>query len=140
MNLRFLLGTLLCSICIIVIGCNRSTVGKVDLTYQNLTQISHAYYEFTEKASRPPTSWNDLKPHLTEFGDPAKIMISTNDNPEIVVYWNVQVNPGTPIPVIAHEKSSTKGKRLVLEGKVIHELTDEEFKKKPFPPGIKAPF
>ena len=124
-------------------GCGTEKPKEVPATYQNLQAVSRAYMDYTDKQNRPPSNREELMTLLKERGDPATLLRSADDNEEFVILWNVDYrnnpNPEKGFPVIAYEKTGKNGKRHVLRVRFIVQLTDEEFKNAPFPPGYKLP-
>jgi hypothetical protein len=109
-------------------------------SYQNLKSISLAYFDATAKLGRPPGNLNDLMPFLKKQGDPAVLLRSPDDGKDYTILWGVDVRAAKPpYPVLAYEQEGKDGKRFVLEGRNVARVTNDEFKKAPFPPGHKAP-
>jgi len=135
------MGLVIVALTVVGVGCPGPAVVKtVPKTYDNLTKISYAYRKATDTLNRAPNSLNELLPYLKEHGeDTAAFLKSADDNEDFVILWGVDYRTAVPIPVMVHEKHGKGGKRQVLRGHNIFELTDEEFKAAPFPAGYKAP-
>ncbi len=114
-------------------------VGTAPKTYEHLEKISSAYHRATDSLGRAPANLEELKPFLSEYGDPATLLRSPDDNEDYVILWGVDYRTALPYPVNAYEKHGVNGKRRVLRIRGILQLTDEEFRKAPFPDGYKCP-
>ncbi len=102
-----------------------------------LSAIASAYRLASEKNQRPPQSVAELRPHLREFGDPDKLLVSPNDKEQYVIVWGVNVNDAS-VPVLAYERKGAEGKRYVVNAAgVVTPMTAEEFAKLRFPPSHK---
>ena len=122
-------------------GCGRGGTGKLDPSMQNLQKIAVAYAQATTHLNRPPQNLNDLMPSLKQQGDPAEILRSPDDGEPYVILWGVDFRKppssgGDPSVVFAYEKQGRGGTRHVLRMPTrVVLLTDDEFRKAPFPPG-----
>jgi hypothetical protein len=135
-----LAGLLVGSACL---GCGSSTpvVGNVAESRQHLQAICDAYLEATKKLGRPPSRLDDIVPYLKKHGDPAVFLKSPEDGEDYQIFWNLDLKSMRPdaemrFPVVAFEKHGKSGKRYVLTGHYIRQMTDEEFHKALFPPGF----
>ena len=147
MNWRSTLGLGL--LLLLVTGCTgspREVNVAIDKTQESLLHIGHAYSRYLDSAKRPPTSAEQLKPYLKEFGNPDELFRSTRDGEPFVICWGVDLSappawaaPGST-PVIAYEKRGSEGQRYVLTtmGNAML-LTDADFSTASFPPGHKRP-
>jgi hypothetical protein len=115
-----------------------------------LRVIGVAYAKATASLGRPPANKEDLLPFLPkqqdpDIGEPEDYFRSKVDGEEFVIHWGVDVRAlnmsGRPadLPVLAYEKKGEDGKRLVLQGRYVNQVTDEELAKLPFPAGYHAP-
>lgn len=131
------------SVCLISGGCGTDPSKQVvPASKQNLQHISAAYFQATDKV-QAPSGPSDLTPFLKAMGDPAQILKSPDDGQNYVILWNVDVKKLTAkdmtTKVLAYEKQGTDGKRWVLLTRDVRQLTDDELRQAPFPPGHKAP-
>ena len=89
---------------------------------------------------RPPKNKEELKPFLPKDKSLGEIMKSAYDGKEFVVKWGFPAIPGpnsAPVSVVfAYEQSGTDGKRWVAMTFGVQQMTDEEFKKAKFAPGL----
>lgn len=124
-------------------GCSRPTVAKPDATYDRLSWIGDAYMRATDKFGRGPANFDEIKPYLTERGDPSEIRRSDNDKEEFIFHWNVDYRTyereGKQFPVTAYEAKGRGKLRYVLQVRIVSELTAEQLKQAPFPPGATPP-
>jgi len=114
-----------------------------------------AYGQATVKLERPPNNKEEIfdflkgppkadDPNAATI-NPEDVMRSPVDGEEFVVHWGLDFRTmnlgGDPakLPVLAYEKHSHGGKRLVLQGRSVSEVTDEEFADLPFPKGYSHP-
>src|SRR5690242_11456817 len=59
-----------------------------------ILHVGQAYRDAYTARKKPPSSIKDLKPYLTKFGDPEKVLISPSDNQPYEITWGVV--PGHP--------------------------------------------
>jgi hypothetical protein len=97
-----------------------------------ILHVGQAYRDAYTALKRPPASTKDLKPYLTKFGDPDKVIISPSDGQPYEISWGIV--PGRPPrsmkirPFLVCEKSGKDGKRYVLDFTFrVRSLTEEEF-------------
>jgi hypothetical protein len=128
------------------LGCGGSAVvqKEASLSPQHLQAIRNAYLQATRQLGRPPQRLDDILPYLKKGGDPATFLHSPEDGEEYKIIWNVDVTsmrprPDGKWPVLAFEQHGKDGKRYVLEGSHVREMTDEEFRSAYFPPGFTPP-
>jgi hypothetical protein len=120
-------------------GCG-TTEREAPTGYQNLVSVGKAYLAATDTLERPPANLNDLKPFLEKQGDPATLLRSPEDGEDYVIIWGVDYRAAKgPPPVIAYEKTGREGKRNVLQGRNVSRVSDDDFRKLPFPAGHKPP-
>ncbi len=130
--------------CFGIAGCGGEPQSKdIPGSYQNLKSISAAYLEATKSLDRPPKDLDELMPYLKKQGDPETLLRSPNDGENYQILWGVDYRSppqqrGT-YPVLAYEQRGKNGKRYVLQIRNVTQMSDEEFKNAPFPPGYKAP-
>ncbi len=143
---RFPIATGFILACLAAAGCGSSgdvSVHQVTGSYQNLMAIGRAYFQATNRLDRPPLRTDDLMPELKKQGDPAILLRSPDDGQDYKILWGVDGRkirgPASDYPVIAYEQQGKDGKRYVLQFRQVAHLTDEEFKKAPFPPGHRPP-
>jgi len=114
-----------------------------------------AYGKATLDLDRPPKNKEELLPFLKPPANPDNpdaatlkpedILRSPADGEEFVIHWGIDIRSlnmgGDPakLPVLAYEKNSHNGKRLVLQGRTVTEVTDEQFSELPFPRGHNPP-
>jgi hypothetical protein len=132
------------------VGCGGSPEAvtlEADASYQHLQIIRSAYMRALTDLGRPPENAKEILPyiHYKGEGGPEAVLRSPSDGQEYKILWGVaredmQPGPGGHYPVLAYEQQGTGGRRYVLAVKNIVSMTDEQFKKAPFPPGHKAPF
>ena len=111
--------------------------------HKNLSSLSTAYIRATDQLGRGPASVTELMPFLHQFGDPASLLRSPNDDQEYVIVWGYDYRsrkPGAPEPVIAYEREGKSGKRYVLQGRLVSEMTEAAFKACKFPAGHRPPW
>jgi hypothetical protein len=120
-------------------GCRSEIVGTSTKSYDNLAQIGSAYCKATDTLNHAPANLAELTPFLSEYGDPATLLKSPDDKEDYVILWGVDYRDIQPLPVTAYEKTGVNGRRRVLRVRVVLDLTDDEFRKSPFPPGYKCP-
>jgi hypothetical protein len=138
-------------------GCGRSvTVGKVtSKSWYNLRTIGMAYGQATINLDHPPKNKEELMPFLKPPPNPDNpeaatlkpedILRSPVDGEEFVIHWGLDFRTfnmgGDPakLPVLAYEKHSHDGKRLVLQGRTVTEVTDDQLSELPFPKGFNPP-
>lgn len=127
-------------------GCGGGKPAAKDApaAYENLRKISSAYLQATNGLNRPPRSLDEIMTFLGKDGNPEEILRSPEDGEPYVILWGVDyrtVQPGPGgFPVLAYEQRGKGGKRYVLQVRNVSQLSDEEFKRAPFPPGHKPPF
>jgi hypothetical protein len=135
--------------CLCALGCGSSATHELrpEPSLERLKIISRAYIEATRDLEHPPQNVGELMPYLKGGEDPATILRSPNDGQEYTILWGVDIQAVPPVEatspkafmVLAYEKQGTDGKRWVAGFRKVRQLTDEEFKEMPFPPGHKAP-
>jgi hypothetical protein len=130
--------------CLGGLGCGSSgavptPVQAGGTSYLNLRTIKSAYLQATKALGRPPQNLDEIKPYFNKGTDPATILRSPDDGEEYKILWGVDVMNAEPIngqlPVVAYEQRGKDGKRYVLQVRDIRQVTNEDFKKLPFPPG-----
>lgn len=122
------------------LGCSRGpVVGKVSKSYENLKAIGDAYLQATMKNNRPPQKKEDLLPYLKHYPAPEEIFKSSEDGEEYVILWNVDFRKVNGMPILAYEKTGSRGQRYVLQLRDVTLLPEDEFRKAPFPPGHQPP-
>ncbi len=131
------------------LGCGSSETREVKLepSLERLKVISRAYIEASRDLEHPPQNAGELMPYLKGGRiDPAEILRSPTDGQEYTIIWGVDMNNLPPVEgppnnfiVLAYEKQGRDGKRWVAGFRRARQMTDEEFKDAPFPPGHKAP-
>jgi hypothetical protein len=126
------------------VGCNTGgpVVGTAPPSYQNLKIISVVYLEATRSLNRPPERLEELTPFLKKRGDPAVLLRSPDDGQDYKIVWGVDPATRTEsgrYPVVAYEQNGSNGKRYVLVGHHVMQVTNDELRKLPFPPGHKRP-
>jgi hypothetical protein len=99
-----------------------------------ILHVGQAYRDAYTARKKPPSSIKDLKPYLTKFGDPDKVLISPSDNQPYEITWGVV--PRHPprsmkvSPFLVSEKNGKDGKRYVLDFTFkVRYVTEEEFEK-----------
>jgi hypothetical protein len=99
---------------------------------QAILHVGQAYRDAYAAKKQPPAGVNDLKPHLTKYGDPDKALVSPSDGQPYEITWGVV--PGRPphnmkvSPFLVCEKSGKDGKRYVLDFTFkVRSLTQEQF-------------
>jgi hypothetical protein len=146
--LRWWIGIGVVSFC--AVGCGGSSETrevKLDPSLERLKVISRAYIEATRELEHPPQNVAELTPYLKGREDPATILQSPNDGQQFTILWGVNIYTLPPLEttspnifvVLAYEKQGMDGKRWVAGFRRVRQMTDEEFKEMPFPPGYKAP-
>jgi hypothetical protein len=125
-------------------GCSDAPeIPKIPAEQQHLLYILRAYCRFNGERQRTPTSLDELKPLLKEFGDPEKIVLSPRDGQPYVLVGGLDIRrapSGGVLPVVAYERIGVDGKRQVIDLRgAIRLLTPEEFRKLKFPPSFKPP-
>jgi hypothetical protein len=131
---------LLATVAVAGSGCRSHIVGTAPKSYEQLGKIGSAYRKATDVLDRAPANLPELLPFLKEYGgDPATLLRSPDDNEDYVILWGVDYRSIQPLPVTVYEKIGVNGRRQVLRAHVALEMTDEEFRRAPFPPGYKCP-
>jgi hypothetical protein len=125
-------------------GCGGNPeIPKIPEEQQNILYILRAYCKFNGEWQRTPTSLDELKPWLKEFGDPEKIVLSPRDGQPYILVGGLDISrvpSGGVLPVVAYERIGVDGKRQVIDLRgTIRLLTPEEFSKLKFPPTHKPP-
>ena len=137
-------------------GCGGSPkVPHADPSAVNLREIVWAYGKATASLEHPPRTKEELAPYFIREPDPedpdrpvkeinvAEVFRSPTDGQDYVINWgsDLRDNEGNPKtwPVFAYEKVGQDGKRLVLQGRYVKTVTDEQLADLPFPPGFKKP-
>lgn len=128
-------------------GCSPSEVvvhAKVDPAQENLMRIGAAYQRYNTEFAKPPTSADQIKRFLKEFGNPDEMLRSPRDGQPYVICWgtDLAVPPkwAKSTPVLAYEKQGAQGKRYVMTTlRSVTLMTDKEFQQASFPPGHAAP-
>jgi hypothetical protein len=125
-------------------GCSGEAESpKVPDDQQNILFILRAYCKVNGDQHRPPTSIEELKPALKEFGDVEKIIRSPRDGEIYVIVGGIDLSrmpSGGVLPVVAYERKGVSGKRQVVDLRgSVRELTPEEFRQLKFPPSHKPP-
>ncbi len=124
-------------------GCRSQAEVEVAGPRKSLRAINTAYMRATDKLNRAPANLKELLPYLKEQGDPEQLLRSTDDGEEFVIVWGVDHRTlaagKKKAPVIAYERTAHGGKRYVLVGRAVLQMTDEEFRGASFPPGHKSP-
>jgi hypothetical protein len=88
---------------------------------KRLRDIVLGYMEAHEKLGRGPKGPEELKPHLTQFGNPDELLVSPDDGQPYVIVWGVDPSRGGPTEyqgmwqIIAYEKKGAGGKRAVVD-------------------------
>jgi hypothetical protein len=147
---RFLSGVFTwLAVCLVGGGCGSPEPVKkeADVSYQHLTAIKRAYIKATEELGRPPESAKDILPYINYAGGAKEELLrSPEDGQEYKILWGVDVrelmqpDDQGQYPVLAYEQQGKDGRRYVLAIKTITQMTDEQLKKAPFPPGHQNPF
>jgi hypothetical protein len=129
-----------------ILGCGPSkpVFIKSGASEKNLQRIAGAYAMAALKLKHPPKELADLLPFLEGGTDQLKAsdtLRSPNDGEEYVIHYGVDAlalaeQRKDPTVVLAYERKGKGGRRLVLRAPtMILKMTDDEFKKAPFPPG-----
>jgi len=110
-----------------------------------LGAIGRAYMLATDALDRGPLNKDELKPYISPDWADLDVFRSPNDNEEYVILWGLDYR-GMDLqgnfrkqPVFAYEKTGKDGKRLVLQGRYVFQVEDEDLTKLPFPPPYQAP-
>jgi hypothetical protein len=128
-------------------GCgSKSAFKEQPLGPTQLMVIGRAYAAATDALDRPPQSKDEIKPYVHKDWAGKDVFRSPNDNEEFVILWGVDIRDfnlsGHPdnLPVLAYEKQGNDEKRLVLlGGRYVKLVADEDLAKLKFPAPYKAP-
>jgi hypothetical protein len=119
----------------IALACCSSPPGPVvkQEETENLTRIGEAYDRATRQLGHPPKTPEQLKPFLTQYGDPETILRSPHDQLPYVILWGKAIRNTNittmPPPILAYEQQGVNGKRYVLTAMGVMAMTEEEFQK-----------
>jgi hypothetical protein len=121
----------------VAVGCGGSSdpvVTPIPEAEQDLCSLAQAYIYTYEKNNKAPESFDELRPMLSEFGNPDDMRISPNDGQPYVVLWGCDPTKGGGGPVkgmwsiVAHEQVGADGKRAVADMRgIATTVTEEEF-------------
>lgn len=153
LNLKTALAGFVIGAC--ALGCGSGeTASPVTPSSKHLSAIGAAYAQATTALDRGPQSKDELMPYLQQEPDPDdpdkpvqnididQVFRSPNDDQDYVILWGVDLReyPGRrQAPVIAYEKQGKDGKRVVLQGRWAHTVSDDRLADLPFPMGFRAP-
>jgi hypothetical protein len=137
-------------VCLIGLGCGGSLPQaekhEANASYQHLQIIRSAYLRAISELGRPPQNEQELIPYIRYKGEggPETVLRSPTDGLPYKILWGVAqediIQPGERgYPVLAYEQQGKDGIRLVLESKTITQMTEEQLKNAPFPPGHQPP-
>jgi hypothetical protein len=126
-------------------GCGPGEVHaqrETDPAKERLLAVMRAYGLFSTFEHGPPDSANDLRPILAKDGQTDDVFVSPRDGQPFVVCWGFDLSapkpPGSPPLVLAYEKTGKDGQRYVLTTfRQVELVSDEDFRKREFPPGFK---
>jgi hypothetical protein len=128
-------------------GCSPSEKvvhAKLEPAHEYLMKIGTAYVRCNDKLARPPANAGELRPFLSELGNPDELLRSPRDGEPYVICWGVDLR--TPLPwargtsVLAYEHTGASSKRYVLTTmRSVVLLTDTEFRQASFAPGHSPP-
>jgi len=124
------------------VGCGEpaAQVATVSRSYQNLKALGIAYASATASLGMPPKDANELLPFVKHKGQgEPRAILQTSDGEEYTILWGSAPHDEHTSFVIAYEPHEKAGKRFVLIGRDVFQMTDEQFKKASFPPGHRAP-
>jgi hypothetical protein len=102
-------------------GDSKPHIVPLSASEERLRDITLAYMEANEKLGRGPKNADELKPHLTRFGNPDELLVSPNDGEPYVIVWGVDTSRGGPTDyqgmwqILAYEKKGAQGKRAVTD-------------------------
>jgi hypothetical protein len=144
--LPWCIGICMISLCAVGCGSSATVEQKVDPALERLKIIARAYIQATRELEHPPQNASELMPYLKSAGDPAEILRSPNDGQDFKILWGVDLQTIPPVEggakkfmVLAYEKQGRDGKRWVGGFRKVRQMTEEEFREAPFPPGHMPP-
>jgi hypothetical protein len=125
-------------------GCGQGGNRERNPTQERLFQIGQAYLKSCHALGRGPSDFSEIKDHVE--GDlPGDFLVSPHDGKPFVILWGVDVTQlrytrKNAFYVLAYEKTGVNDTRYVLRYPIgLVQMTDEELREAPFPPGHKAP-
>jgi hypothetical protein len=137
------------------LGCGAESVPSVTPSSGHLIMIGLAYIKATETLNHAPRNKDELVPFLKREPDPDDpdkpvpeidlddLFRSPTDRQDYVIHWGLDYReyggPPRKLPVLAYEKEGKDGKRVVLQVRYAHTVTEEQLANLPFPPGFPPP-
>lgn len=100
-----------------------------------LGAIQYAYQKAAQKLHRPPAKLEEIRPYLTELGNPEELLVSPRDGKPYVIVWGFDREKayGPDNPVWVYEQDGAQGERIVLTLLGIMPMSDAEFAKQKLP-------